>query len=59
MCSYADEQALHRFDAEAAVEVRRAVSAVAATIEASDTDEEELPYSDRDDSDDDRGHLSG
>ena len=56
--SYADEQALHRFNAEAAVEVRRAVRAVAATIEASDTEEEELPYNDRDDSSDDEKATS-
>jgi hypothetical protein len=50
---YADEQAYHRFQQAADAEVQRAIREAAATIEASDSDEEELAYGEVSGSDDD------
>jgi hypothetical protein len=50
---FADEQAYHRFQEEAEAEVQRAIREAAATIEASDSDEEELAYGEVTASDDD------
>jgi hypothetical protein len=40
---YADEQAYHRFQQEADAEIQRRLREAAATVEPSDSDEEELP----------------
>ena len=56
--AYADEQAYYRFQAETAAEVRRAIQQVAAIVEASDSDEEELPYNEEDGSSDDEKAAS-
>jgi hypothetical protein len=51
--SFADEQAYHRFQQEAAAEVQRALRQAAATIEGSDSEEEELSSGEVSGSDDD------
>ena len=50
---YADQQAYDRFHAQAVAVVQRAVREAAATIEASDSDEGELPYGEGSESEDD------
>ena len=53
---YAQEQAYNRFQQQEDVERQRAIRDAEATVEPSDSDEEELPAADASSSDDDEKH---